>query len=214
MRLNWKDSENNQQRTSEVYLGEWKDRDKRGETAIYRDEQLARIEDFTERLLDLLDYYPSDPNEKLSDNEEQKLFLDLKMEHYDGPWSTEYKKQRDRWNTDMLKLYFAGEGGQNVVLTCIAGGTWINATGEWQTHPCKIQRPDHPAKALQMIEAHLATFYTLAAQVIRSSSRFARTRQTSTTLHKHKYKGIVARPTPFRQLQTTSQGYSETTTHE
>ena len=154
MRLHWKDSENNQQRTSEVYLGEWKDRDERGETAIYRDQQLARIEDFTERLLDLLDYYPSGPNEKLSYNNEQKLFIDLKMEHYDGAWSTEYEKQRDRWNTDMLKFYFAGERGQNVVLTCIAGGTWINATGEWQAHPCKIQRSDHPAKALQMIEAH------------------------------------------------------------
>ena len=93
----------------------------------------------------MLEYYPT---------EKAGLNISLKMEQYHGWWSGEsYERSRDRWNTDLMKFYFVGEQGQDVILTCIAGGEWIN-TNQWRTFPFKIYRPDNPAKSLEMIEAH------------------------------------------------------------
>jgi len=144
VRLEWKDSNGDDQRTSDTfYLGDYEDRDELGETRVYKGEEIASIR--PGRVQDLLDYYPTD---------KAGLNISLKMEHYDG-WRTEsFEMARDRWHTDLLKLYFVGEQGRDIILTCVAGGEWINTKNSWQTFLCKIYRPDHPAKSLEMIKAH------------------------------------------------------------
>ena len=142
-RLEWKDSSGDQKRTNEAYLGDYEDRDDPGETSTHKGEEIA---EFLNGVRDVLDYYPT---------ENAGLNISLKMEHYDYFWHSESgDKFRDQWHTDLLKLYFAGEHGRDVILICIPGGQWINTDNSWKKFACKIQRPEQPAKSLEMIEAH------------------------------------------------------------
>jgi len=147
VRLEWIDGSGDQQRTSsEFFLGNGEDRDELGETHDYRGDDIAGI---FNGVRDLLDYYPTD---------KAGVSISLLMKHY-KTWylSKSSARSRDRWFTDLLKLYFVGDQGRDIILTCVAGGEWIytmNTTITWQTFPCKIYRPDNPAKSLEMIEAH------------------------------------------------------------
>merc|ERR1719219_1893572 len=110
----------------------------RGSHDIYRG---TTLDDYNKYIRDYIDFYP----------EEAKIKITIHL-------ATAYTVA-EAWNTDLLKLYFTGRTGQNVVIRCIAGGEWISPTNHTRKFECKKLEQNHASQSIEMFEAHTCDFY-------------------------------------------------------
>ena len=192
----WMDSNGEPQRTSPGYLGSYEDRDEPDETKVYQGEEIVDFFNGQETR-DLLDYYPT---------EKADLNITLNIEHYDGQLTSEiYERERDKWNTDLLKLYFAGEQNQNIVLVCIAGGEWIE-TNTWQRFNCKIYRPENPATSLEMIEAHTCDILYSSSSSSKIQFKICKNRESFKSFDESKERRLCCETNAFSGITGYKQG--------
>ena len=103
-----------------------------GKTDIYRGQTLKKA---NQMIRDCPEFYP--------DNAEIQIVLSL-----DSKWYTDHT-----WGTDLMKLYFVGKTGKEVVFRCYAGVQWISH-GDENTFSCTKLEDNNPAKSIEMFEAH------------------------------------------------------------
>ena len=104
----------------------------RGQTDIHKGQILKKA---NQKIRDYAEFYP--------DNFEIQIVLELTAK-----WYTD-----KTWGTDLLKLYFAGKNGKDVVLRCYAGVQWIS-DGNKYTFNCTKLEDNNPARSIEMFEAH------------------------------------------------------------
>jgi len=107
----------------------------RGSHDIYRG---TTLDDYNKYIRDYIDFWP----------EEAKIKITIHM--------VTANTVAEGWNTDLLKLYFTGRTGQNVVIRCIAGGEWIYPTklSKARKFECKKLEQNHASQSIEMFEAH------------------------------------------------------------
>ena len=88
------------------------------------------------------------------------------------------------WNTDLLKLYFAGKNGKNVVLRCYAGERWINPDEKKNLYTCTKLEENNPAKSIEMFEAHTCDFALSSSSSTLMKLKFCRKREQFRTFEK------------------------------
>lgn len=58
----------------------------------------------------------------------------------------------DDWNVDLIKLYFIGTKGQEVIFVCHTGSKWIYSNGTWEKFECKMYKPENPLTSLEQVK--------------------------------------------------------------
>ena len=86
----------------------------------------------------------------------EEIILKLKLEYY--------LSIPDQWNTDLIKVYYAGEDGKDNVMRCHAGEKWV-AEGVWPLK-CKLMKPNNPKRSLQKIRAHTCNHYWAGSESV------------------------------------------------
>ena len=119
-----------------------------GKTDIYRGQALKKA---NQVIRDYLEVFP--------EMDEIQIVLSL-----EAKWYTD-----QTWGTDLMKLYFVGKTGKEVVFRCYAGVQWIShgdeKKDEWlrfggyikeeaNTFNCTKLEDNNPAKSIEMFEAH------------------------------------------------------------
>ena len=102
---------------------------------------------FTKNLfkLGLDDFLDSHPVGLITGEAKQgDIRIDFKL---DGRWYG-----WNDWNVDLIKMYFIGSKGQNVIYTCHTGEKWINYNNTWNEFPCELYRPENPAISIEKLE--------------------------------------------------------------
>ena len=130
----------------------------RGQTDIFRGSNLKKAK---EMIRDYLEFYP--------ETAEVEIILSMRKYGYVGTWGP-------AWNTDLLKLYFAGKNGKNVVLRCYAGERWIYDNDN-KIFKCKKLEDNNPAKSIEMFEAHTCDFALSGSSSNLMKLKFCRKRE-------------------------------------
>ena len=104
-----------------------------GQTDVHKGQILRKA---NQKIRDYAEFYP--------DTAEIQIVLDLNDNWF-----------YDDWGTDLLKLYFAGKNGKNVVIRCYAGVQWITHGKEnRKTFNCTKLEDSNPARSIEMFKAH------------------------------------------------------------
>ena len=90
---------------------------------------------------DFFDFYPIG---RLSDElVEGDITISFKL---DTKWT-----HGGDWNVDLIKLYFIGMKGQQIVLMCHFGEEWISSDNIWHHFPCELHKPENPLISVDRI---------------------------------------------------------------
>merc|ERR1719414_1658774 len=96
--------------------------------------------------LGLDDFFDAHPIGALPDQPvEGQLSLDFKS---DPDW---WARSTAEWSVDLIKLYFIGIKGQQIVLVCHTGETWVKADNNWKSFSCELHRPENPGISVEKI---------------------------------------------------------------
>jgi len=77
------------------------------------------------------------------------------------------------WNPDLVKLYFTGKTGENVVVRCMKGAQWITSAQD-RVFTCTRLGGSNPAKSIEMFEAHICDSYFAPSNSDQMKLKFCR----------------------------------------
>ena len=140
IRLNYENNTSTQLGLKDgVYLDNYGNDREQDQTDVYSGDDIKDV--FYQKFLDVLEF------PEFHEGTETVISAEFKLASFWLDWAS-------AWHTDLLKLYFSGEQGTNIILTCnLNGGTWLKADGHWKKFVCKIYKPRNPATSMEMIKA-------------------------------------------------------------